>query len=323
MFRKASLTRNTMVVSTPNDIGDAPLLLSAARVYSDCDKPFGAAFLNIFKVENRPHSDKNVALLYTVGALGRNKKAEGEGVVDDARAKYVKSGVQDFLKEIYQTGRNVVQLVLEYNASRDETDSSLPAVEVIRLPIVSGGVFIHPDTTPKEVALALLWGVSAALLDTSPSSRPEVELMPGRDMQEAYDLYRSGAAPSQWNTLEGKYMFATVSEAMDSASPSSGRDAPSPRRTSSPSSSRPSSPGRARCCACARKMAEPLYVPVSPPCTTPADGRSPSPSPPSSRPTSARQARQSLPGAYSSGLSSAHGWPRGGAEGWRLKAAER
>jgi len=72
---------------------------------------------------------------------------------------------------------------------------------------------MNPETNPKEAALALLWGVSAVLVDVQPIIRPEVELMPGKDMQDAYDLYRSGATPAQWNTPEGKHVFAKLCEA--------------------------------------------------------------------------------------------------------------
>jgi len=210
LFQKGLAKRNRMVVASTADIGDAPLSFAAARVYSDSDKPFGAAFLNIFKKENCPFSEKNVALLYTVGALGRNQKAEGEGVVDIERAKYVKTNVRDFLEEIYKTGQNLAQLVVEYNARRARSDNGQPGIDVVRVPIVSGGVFINPGTTPKEVALALLWGLHSALAGVGGDNRVEIELMPGADMQSAYDYYRSGAKPSDWNSPERKNIFQKI-----------------------------------------------------------------------------------------------------------------
>lgn len=205
IFQKARAKRNSMAIARPNDLDKAPFLaFCAARTYSDCDRPFGTVFLDIFKREHRPFSEKNVALLYAVGALGCNRKAEGEGVVDPQRAQYVKTDVRDFLEELFKTGANLMQLVLEYNCHA-EYDPDLPAVEVLRLPILSGGVFIHPDVTPREVALALIWGVHSALLSAlDPSSCVKIELMPGNDMRGAYDLYRTGATPRDWKTTNGK-----------------------------------------------------------------------------------------------------------------------
>jgi len=184
--------------SEGSDLGkNAPMSLCAGRVYSRSTHPFGAAFINVFKKSSCPFNNHNVALLYTVGALGRNMKAEGEGKPDKERADLVKTNVKEFLQELYLTGENVVQLVLDYNKSRTPIQ---PAIEVVRFPIVSGGIFIHPEVTPKEVALALLWGIHSAFAGASPSELFTVELMPGDPMQKAYQDYMGSKKPSDWKS---------------------------------------------------------------------------------------------------------------------------
>jgi len=211
LFPKARASRNTVIFGTSEDIAaNSALSFSCARTYSDCDKAFGAAFLDVFKKDNRPHSNKNIGCVYTVGVLGKNAKAEGEGEVEAERAKYIKTDVHDFLNELYNIGENCTQIVLDYNATQDHSKDAAPAVEVIRFPIVSGGVFIHPEVTPREAALALIWGIHSSMGNASQATRIDVELMPGKDMQAAYDMYRQGALPSDWNTPEKKNIFQLI-----------------------------------------------------------------------------------------------------------------
>lgn len=208
LFQKALQSKDKMIVADASEIGDLPLQFSAGRTYSDCTHPFGSAFIHIFKAENCPFSvAQNVALLYSVGALGINAKAPGEGAPKPERQEFVKSDVKDFLFELFMTGTNVIQLVLDYNSHASQ--NSLPAIQVVRLPIVSGGIFLHPDITPKEAALALIWGVHKALAGNSGTSL-DVQLMPAKAMEDAYGDYSNGKQPADWNTAEGKDVFSRI-----------------------------------------------------------------------------------------------------------------
>jgi len=211
VFNKALNTKDSFVVAEPSEIGDLPVVFSCGRTYSDCDHPFGCVFLHVFKDANCPFGVKqNAALLYCVGALGVNAKAPGEGAPDHARLEYVKSDVQDFLYEIFRTGESVVQLVFDYN--KLASVKGLPVLEVIRLPVVSGGIFLHPDLTQKEAALALIWGVHSSLAKNSVGSRSlAIELMPGKPMEEAYKDYSANKKPHDWNTKDLKNIFGKIS----------------------------------------------------------------------------------------------------------------
>jgi len=204
LFNKALKKKRTMVIAEQSEIGSLPVLFSGGRTYSDCKHPFGSVFIHIFKPENCPFGEQNCALLYTVGALGRNVKAPGEGVPDPARAAFVKNDAQDFLWEINQTGESTVQLVFEYNNHASKT--GLPVIKVIRLPIVSGGVFIHPDVTPKDVALALIWGAHTGLAKNDGGL--SIELMPGQPMEEAYADYQNKKTPGDWK--DNKNVFGKI-----------------------------------------------------------------------------------------------------------------
>jgi len=185
---------NAAVVGLPSSMPEDPLCMSGARVYCDPSEPMSTAFLHIFKKEHRPFSEKNLALLYTV-------------------EPWAKTNVQDFLLEVYLTGANVTQLVVDYNSGLSgdkDVDPSLAAIEAIRLPIVSGDVFIDRDVTPREIALALLWGIHSTLAGAGCDNHVDIELMPGGDMEEAYRLYRSGLQPPDWNTPEFKNIFQKI-----------------------------------------------------------------------------------------------------------------
>jgi len=216
VFTRARREVNTMIPATLEELAqtEAPVVFAAARCYSGSILPFGAAFLSIFEKDYRPFgAARNVALLYTVGALGVNKKAEGEGIPDPQREDVVKTDPRDFVVEIFKIGRNVMQLVMDYNAVCKNLVPSQPKVEVVRVPTVGGGTFLHPMVQPHECALSLLWGLHAALAGQQEGSSqvcPQIELMPGKPMEAAYQLYSEHAKPSDWNTNESKDLFAQL-----------------------------------------------------------------------------------------------------------------
>jgi len=185
-FEKARLTPLRMQEQWDNL--PEHILHCYARSYNTGAHPFGTVFINVLAKDFRPLSPQNVAVLYTVGALGRNKKAEGEGEVSAEREALVKTNPREFVHEIYLTGANVIRSVVSYN--KDHAKGALPRIEVVRVPVIAGGTFIHPQVDPSEVALALLWGIHQGLVDSADEDRPAVELMPGKAMEDAYAQYR-------------------------------------------------------------------------------------------------------------------------------------
>merc|ERR1712151_241960 len=126
--------------------------------------------------------------VYAVGPLGKNAKAEGEGPVEEDRILLVKDCPEEFLEEVTNTGKNAVCAVLEYNATHAR-DQERPSIEVVRVPIISGGIFKHPEVEKSEVAFALLQGIHLALASVDASVRPEIQLMPSPEMSIAYSKY--------------------------------------------------------------------------------------------------------------------------------------
>lgn len=166
----------------------ATVQFAAARTYSDSPHTFGAVFLSVFTRTHRPYNEmKNVGVLYAVGPLGINARAEGEAPPEPGRQALVKTDPAEFLAEIYKMAMNAIQLVVD--ANKDLTDDK---IEIIRVPIVAGGTFRNPETTPKDVGLAILWGIHDALAPVHPSLRPKVQLMPDKNLQSAYADYESG-----------------------------------------------------------------------------------------------------------------------------------
>jgi len=190
LFEHARRQAGRTFIANPDDIAKsrATVQFAAARTYSDSVHTFGAVFLSIFTGAHRPFNEvKNVGVLYAVGPLGVNARAEGEAPPEPGRQALVKTNPAEFLEEIYKIGMNVIQVVLD--ANKVLTDDK---IEIIRVPIVAGGTFRNPETTPKDVGLAILWGIHDALSLVHPSLRPKVQLMPDKNLQSAYADYASG-----------------------------------------------------------------------------------------------------------------------------------
>eukprot|EP00811_Abedinium_folium_P036042 NODE_8788_length_1469_cov_10.631148.p1 GENE.NODE_8788_length_1469_cov_10.631148~~NODE_8788_length_1469_cov_10.631148.p1 ORF type:complete len:395 (-),score=95.49 NODE_8788_length_1469_cov_10.631148:283-1344(-) len=207
LFQRARACVGSSVIADRGLISKTgvPADLAAARVYSSSAHPFGVALLTLFAEERRPLSARNVGMLYTVGALGRNKRAEGEAAPDEEREKLVKTDARQFVAELFMTGANVMQLAADVNAML--RNNGREPIGAVRVPTVSGGTFIHPEVKVEEVGLALLWGIHSSLATVAPELRPRVELM---GMEAAYALYWRGAQPTDWNTAEGKDLFALI-----------------------------------------------------------------------------------------------------------------
>ena len=197
LFRRASLPSavGTVVDALPAELASANVEHAACRVHTLRKHAFGALFISTFRRDRRPFDHPhNKALIYAVGPLGRNKKAEGEGSTDAAREALVFERTGDFLAELYNMGTSLVTLVTEFNRRHP-----LDEVRTVRLPIISGGTFIHPEVSPKEAALALLLGVRSALVALRPGLL--IELMPSTHMKEAHTCLIKGSGFPTVSTL--------------------------------------------------------------------------------------------------------------------------
>jgi len=204
LLRRAQEPENLgkLVVATPEELSEAPLVFAAARcmessaelqeanggaLAAGADPPV-AAFLSVFKEDMRPFGhERNIALLYAA-----------------LPCKKVPSA-QELTKAVFQTMANAVQVVREYNSSY-ASPGGFPLVETLRVPLMAAE---HLEVEAHEAALALLWGLHGGLADTSslPGASPSIELMPGDAMREAYRLYREKVQPSDWSTTERKFIF--------------------------------------------------------------------------------------------------------------------
>eukprot|EP00451_Oxyrrhis_marina_P024979 CAMPEP_0204348584 /NCGR_PEP_ID=MMETSP0469-20131031/28839_1 /ASSEMBLY_ACC=CAM_ASM_000384 /TAXON_ID=2969 /ORGANISM="Oxyrrhis marina" /LENGTH=719 /DNA_ID=CAMNT_0051334595 /DNA_START=25 /DNA_END=2181 /DNA_ORIENTATION=- len=203
IFGFARRKPNSFIVATPQDLEGTPVKFCIARAANKWEMPFGSVFLSIFKEDMRPYGEAgNTGVLYTVGPLGANRKAEGEGEVEEGRSRLVVEDPQRFVDQVYCIGESVIQTVAMYNGKHAQKEG-LPKVECVRLPVVAGGTFIHPKVKPEEVALSLLWGVHFALREMPEAHRPRIELMPGKAMEAAFKLYSSGASPADWASPAG------------------------------------------------------------------------------------------------------------------------
>jgi len=169
-------------INDKEDTPNIPVVRSCARVFTGSREPFGAVFLHELKEGCRPISSQNSALLYTVGVLGQNAKAPGEGTPKPERARMVKGKLQ-FVQYLYKTGINTLEVVKEYNLKNPGM-----AVTRLRVPIVSGGTFKHPEVGAEVCALALLAGMQAVSYDEGELT---IELMPSQAMTEAFELIRT------------------------------------------------------------------------------------------------------------------------------------
>ncbi|CAE7738324.1 DSPTP1B [Symbiodinium necroappetens] len=116
----------------------------------------GLVILDIFETKSRPYHDQNVAMVYTVGPQRGFEP-------DDAT----------FLSKVRLVGRNVAAACHDYNMQRS---SQAPAIDQVRLCLVSGGKFA--ERVPKEhVARQLVLGVMDVQLAEwiRPEAMPEIE----------------------------------------------------------------------------------------------------------------------------------------------------
>merc|ERR1712137_340814 len=171
-----------------------PLQTCSARSFSENEHPFGAAFLDIFKKESRPFSLKNMGMAYTVGALGQNAKAPGEGEVPPEREALVYKEASAFLGCLFKTGVNIAKVVVDYNQNNTANDEDHPRLQTLRVPIVSGGIFIHPMVTKVDAGLSLVLGLNSVLKDQAKYA-PDLQLMPSPEMKEVLRKFEANEVP--------------------------------------------------------------------------------------------------------------------------------
>ncbi|CAK9086746.1 Dihydroorotate dehydrogenase (quinone) [Durusdinium trenchii] len=155
--------------------------LPEGRAKGDLD-PVGAAFLDIFGTE-RPLSQKNVAMLYVVGPKGTGAPG-GHGPTIDSAAQ--------FLEKVAEMAQNALALVAAYNDQIEDCKLEMPRIETLQFccfdllgciwqclwqrgrlyiyitrfwlsGLVSGGVYMHPESTKKDVAKAILQGLQCGV----------------------------------------------------------------------------------------------------------------------------------------------------------------
>mmetsp|Transcript_140081 Transcript_140081/g.314581 ORF Transcript_140081/g.314581 Transcript_140081/m.314581 type:complete len:339 (+) Transcript_140081:35-1051(+) len=198
VFAQAKKKTNVPAEATSLEIAESYQDCNVRDVVKSCtglasfvgEKPFCAAFLSTFKPVYRPFNPQNLGLVYCVGPLGINQKADGEGEPDPERERFVYNDPQEFLARIFDVAANVMKCVEFHNKAAEPGDR----VEVIRVPVVSGGTFMNPKVNQTQVALALLWGLESGNEGT------RVELMPSDAMREAYTLYRQDVLPSTYQS---------------------------------------------------------------------------------------------------------------------------
>eukprot|EP00439_Symbiodinium_sp_Y106_P078689 s699_g17.t1 len=150
MLKAASSTPGQLVASSalPGTEVDAflselGLMASFARVpaVNGPDAVVGAAFLDVLGPEHRPRSAKNVAMLYVVGPKGTGATG-GQGPTVDSNAAFLQS--------------------VEEMAANALLAETLPRIQEVQFCLVSGGVYMHPESSKLDVAAAIVRGLRRA-----------------------------------------------------------------------------------------------------------------------------------------------------------------
>eukprot|EP01055_Gregarina_sp_Pseudo9_P001802 Gregarina_sp_Pseudo_9__1801@NODE_2223_length_1088_cov_16_958055_g2047_i0_p1_GENE_NODE_2223_length_1088_cov_16_958055_g2047_i0NODE_2223_length_1088_cov_16_958055_g2047_i0_p1_ORF_typecomplete_len242_score15_84GARS_N/PF02844_15/0_41GARS_N/PF02844_15/1_8e03_NODE_2223_length_1088_cov_16_958055_g2047_i03041029 len=95
----------------------------------------GAVIIDVFEPKSCPLHQNNKAMVYVVGPQGRNKTAG------------------QFLSAVELTASNFILALNEYNSKQ-------PRLDVVRMCLVSGGVFKHKSTSKDDVGVAIVQGIA-------------------------------------------------------------------------------------------------------------------------------------------------------------------
>ena len=67
-----------------------------------------------------------------------------------------------FLQTIAQIGASIASAAAQYNAHPTRQQQQLPPLELLRICLLSGGVFRHPHCSTHDVATAIIRGLTSA-----------------------------------------------------------------------------------------------------------------------------------------------------------------
>jgi hypothetical protein len=147
--------------------------------------PVGLISIAVFPEDRRPKgSAKNVAMIYVVGPNCGTEVTRGKRDVDDMSA-------QDFLEVVDAIGNAITDAVVQYNTAAEPIlRTSLPQIEMVRVCLLSGGVFRHPDATKLQLAKSLVTG----LLRGGTPWDGDRTLVPTLDFAWEADVFRTAYA---------------------------------------------------------------------------------------------------------------------------------
>mmetsp|Transcript_18973 Transcript_18973/g.43063 ORF Transcript_18973/g.43063 Transcript_18973/m.43063 type:complete len:544 (-) Transcript_18973:226-1857(-) len=113
-------------------------------------RPVGLVSVAAFPACKRPRSKRNVAMVYAVGPNCGSVRKKTRREVD-------KLSAPAFLSVVASVGHAVATAVTGFN--RERPSEEVPRIDVLRVCLLSGGVYKHPDATKQEVAGAMLRGL--------------------------------------------------------------------------------------------------------------------------------------------------------------------
>mmetsp|Transcript_97403 Transcript_97403/g.275422 ORF Transcript_97403/g.275422 Transcript_97403/m.275422 type:complete len:557 (+) Transcript_97403:91-1761(+) len=115
-------------------------------------RPVGLVSITVFPASKCPFgNDRNVAMVYVVGPNCGKARKRTKRAVDDMTC-------DEFLEVIEATGNAVGAAASQYNAAAAK-DKALPRIDVLRVCLVSGGVYKHPAASKQDVAARLISGL--------------------------------------------------------------------------------------------------------------------------------------------------------------------
>lgn len=131
-----------------------------------------SCFVDIFTPKYTVGNDKNVAMIYAIGVERKHFDCD-----------------EEFLKRVEETANNVASAVVQYNALA--AGMALPILEIVRVPLISGGDFA--GKCPKEkVATALLTGLQRGI-----GSEATAEIVPEFNLSYDGDTFRRACSSMQ------------------------------------------------------------------------------------------------------------------------------
>lgn len=180
----AAATPGQCVLLEGSDLGALgdDVLAACARVPEggvDLERPEGFAAVTLFREGKRPEHERNVGMCYVVGPLGATQRCGSE----ESMPK------EEFLRRAERAAEGALLAASELN----RRPGAWPKVDLLRMCLVSGGVYLHPKASKTEVAEALLKGLLRAH-DSGPHA-PRVELAYAEDVfaQAFHRLADSGS----------------------------------------------------------------------------------------------------------------------------------